>query len=455
MTESSINHDNKYMFVPEENTIPNKLNEVLSTGIKPDETYHLRNPANTAFCCCGSLMNSKCGSKFPPGFFDLLDDENNVMEAFTKEMWYSLRNLSIKEEYGDSCLPTSSPTPEITGKRLKIPISNSENFILDLRKVNGDFKRGSIKITDKLIELGFPTKTLTGKQVLCLIYNNKAEFRKTFSSKKRSLDIMVWDESGCEREWYVRFLMIEDKSIQICANKKVYLSQLESTDSCKTFKIRDPIWKQFNKSELIDNISLEVMGKSIDISLTNREPTIHIKEINKSMKFIKDQVKEDFIENLILGDERLDEMQLCELRISLAKYKLDEYLKTELSEVDVSVFKELSDEYQRLQNLYHNKFIVNSLREDWNDALLLAMQFRDRYLLKLKNGYNYIVDHLSETNPRQFKNGNSKEYSVLFTMKAYQPKDMGCWINTGPTEKSFNIADIYLIHKIPNDKSSY
>ena len=51
MTESSINHDHKYVFVPEENTIPDKLNGVLSTGIKPDETYHLRNPVNTAFCC--------------------------------------------------------------------------------------------------------------------------------------------------------------------------------------------------------------------------------------------------------------------------------------------------------------------------------------------------------------------------------------------------------------------
>ena len=49
MTESSINHNHKYVFVPEENTIPDKLNGILSTGIKPDETYHLRNPANTAF----------------------------------------------------------------------------------------------------------------------------------------------------------------------------------------------------------------------------------------------------------------------------------------------------------------------------------------------------------------------------------------------------------------------
>ena len=495
MTESCLG-DQKYMFTPEKDTIPNKLNEIVLTGIEPDKIYHLRNPVNTSFCRCGSLMNLKCGSEFPPDFFDLLDDKNKVMTVFTKKMWYSLRDMNREEQ--SSWTPPAEPTPEITGTLLKIPISNSENLELDLKTVNGDFKRGSIEIKDKQTELRFPTKTLTGKQVLCLVYNNKAEFMKTFSSKKRHLDIIVWYDRN--KEWYIRLLMTEDNYIQICANKKMFLSPLKSTDSYETLEIRDPIWKDYNKSILINKISLEVMGKSININLTesnlagataarilkadnvtattdatvaqavaidtntnaflaNHKPTIYIKEINKSMKLLKDQDQdqdqEDFIEKLILGDETLDEMQLCELQISLVKYKLDEYVKTELSEVNESVFKKLTDEYQRLQNLYHKKFVVNKFRETQIKLVLFAMQFSDRYLLELKNGYKYIVDPLSEIETENLTNEEQEQYSVFFTIQAEQPKNIGCWINNSPTKRGFNIDDIYNIQEIPKKKGLY
>ena len=220
--ENTGNSINKHIYEPDSEVMEKIKNKILNLGIDPNKKYFLRYPLNTSFCSCGSLMGDKCGTELPSDFYNLFDEDGNKIDSFKRKHWSYLKNM-YNDEFEKIFMKNYDNPFQIEGNKIKIYIKQNEFVELTLTE-NPIIKTNYIQIEDKKLLRNFPLKEFSGKEILCIIYNNSKQFIKIVGGRERQLDIIIW-KNWCDKinpnEWYSR-LFISKKFLHIESNKKTY-----------------------------------------------------------------------------------------------------------------------------------------------------------------------------------------------------------------------------------------